>query len=155
MSERVRDVMMPVPWTVAADCPLPEAAQLMRSWDVREVFVVDHGRLCGVLTDTDIIVVAIASGRSPSELTAGDCGRADTPRLAADQLLPEALAHMRRHQARRLPVVDGDQLLGTAWIDDLQQAAQAHVAPAPSATPAANRASTPTWGPWPSHYRIP
>jgi CBS domain-containing protein len=140
MPERVRDVMMPVPWTVSAGCPLTEAARLMRSWDVREVFVVDDdGRLCGVLTETDIIVVAIASGRPPSQLTAGDCDRPDTPRLHAEQLLPDALADMRRHQVRRLPVVDhlhtggdgdggraddGDQLLGTAWIDDLQHATQ-------------------------------
>jgi CBS domain-containing protein len=94
----------------------------MRSWDVRELFVVDDGHLCGTLTDTDIIVIAIASGMSPSDLTAGDCYDAEAPSLDADQLIPEALAYMRVHQVRRVPVVDQGQLVGAAWLDDLELA---------------------------------
>jgi CBS domain-containing protein len=121
MSEHVRDVMMPAIWTVPATTPLSDAARLMRAWDVREVFVVDDGRLCGVLSDVDIVVLAIASGISPSELTVADCHDADAPRLPVDQLLPEAFAYMRRHRAQRLPVVDGDQLVGAVWMADLAE----------------------------------
>jgi CBS domain-containing protein len=120
MPKHVGDVMMPAPWTVGAECSLPEAARLMRAWDVREIFIVDDGRLCGVLTDADIIVWAIASGRDPSQLTAGDCHSPDSPRLGAEQPIPEALAYMRRHDVQRLPVIEGDQLVGTAWLGDLQ-----------------------------------
>jgi len=122
MPQHVRDVMMPTPWTVPAACTLPDAARLMRSWDVREAFVVDDGTFCGVLTDADIIVLAIASGRSPSELTARDCHDSGAPRIEVDQLILEALMYMRRHQLERVPVVDGDQLVGTLWIDDLERA---------------------------------
>jgi CBS domain-containing protein len=125
MTKRVRDVMTSAPWTLPASCPLQDAARLMRSWDAREVFVVDNGRLCGVLTDTDIIVVAIASGRSPTELTAGECHTRDALRLEVDEPLPHALAYMRLHQVDRVPVVDGDQLLGAVWMNDLERVTEA------------------------------
>jgi CBS-domain-containing membrane protein len=102
----------------------------MRSWDAREVLVVDDdGALCGLLRDTDVIVIAIASGRSPSELTAAECCDVDVPRVEADQFIVEAIEVMRFHQVRRLPVVEGSQLLGTVWLNDLEQAA-AHLSAA-------------------------
>lgn len=121
MPKRIRDVMTPLPWTVPASCPLPEAARRMRARDVHEVFVVDDGTFCGVLTDTDIIVVAIASGRPPAQLTAGDCHVPDAPRLHADQPVPDALAYLQLHQLHRVAVVDGDQLVGSVWRNEIEQ----------------------------------
>src|SRR6266545_1564390 len=65
-NKTVRDVMMPEPWTVDANVSIQEAAHSMRAWDLRDVLVTDRGELRGVLTDQDIIVLAIASGRHPS-----------------------------------------------------------------------------------------
>jgi len=124
MAKRVRDVMMPAQWAVPTTCPLPEAARLMRIWDVHEIFVVDRGALRGVLREIDIAVGAIASGRPPKLLTAADCHAPDAPRLAVDQPVDEALAYMRLHHLRRAPVVDNDQLVGAAWTNDLELATQ-------------------------------
>jgi anti-anti-sigma factor len=120
----VREVMVPVRWTVAADCPLAEAARLMRSWDVKEVYVVDDGALRGVLTDVDIVVLAIASGRSPTNLVAGDGLAPGTVSLQSDEPIVDALARLRQHGLRRAPVVDGDRLVGAAWVSDLELASQ-------------------------------
>jgi CBS domain-containing protein len=117
--------MTPAPWTVPASATLEEAARLMRSWDVREAFVVDGGVLCGVPTDTDIMVWAIASGRSPLELLARDCVAPSSPRVAIDESVAVALDYMRRHDAQRVPVVDGDELVGAAWLDDVERAVRA------------------------------
>ena len=127
MSTRVHDVMTPVPWTVPGGCSLEEAARLMRAWDVREVFVVDDGSgaLCGVLTDADIIVIAIASGKSPLVLTAAACATPSAPQLGDDIPIVEALVYMRLHEAQRVPVVDGGgRLVGAAWYDDVERAAR-------------------------------
>jgi CBS domain-containing protein len=124
MNQHVRDVMIPTPFTVDSGCPLPEAARLMRAWDVRDVLVVEDDILQGVLTDTDIIVMAIASGVPPSDLAAGDCVVREHPQLQVDQLVPEALAYLRCHQVNRVPVVDGDRLVGTVWAGDLEIASR-------------------------------
>lgn len=123
MAKTVRDVMMPEPWTIDAGTSLEETAQLMRAWDVREVLVTHNGELRGGLTDSDIIVLAIASGRKPSTITAGECANPDTPRLQVDQSTSQALDYMRRRNFRRVPVVDGDQLVGSISITDLVIAA--------------------------------
>jgi len=91
--------------------------------DVREVLVTDNGELRGALADTDIIVLAIASGLKPSTITAVECALPHTPRLDADQSTGQALDYMRHRELRRVPVVDGDQLVGSAWIADLAIAA--------------------------------
>ena len=122
MTKTVQDVMMPDPWAIDAQTSLEETAHLMRGWDVREVLVTDQGQLCGALTDRDIIVIAIASGRAPSTVTAGESANPDTERLRADQPIAEAFSHMRRHDLRRLPVVEGGKLVGCAWIADLAHA---------------------------------
>jgi anti-sigma B factor antagonist len=114
--------MVPAGWTVAVDCPLPEAARLMRARDVREVFVVDDATLRGVLSDVDIVVLAIASERSPADLVVADCLGASVVRLQSGQPILDALAHLQRHGLDRAPVVDGDELVGAAWITDLEQA---------------------------------
>jgi CBS domain-containing protein len=125
-NKTVRNVMMPEPWTVDAHVSLQEAAHAMRAWDLRSVLVTDDGELRGVLTDHDIIVLAIASGRNPSTLLAGECADPCPYTVAADDPADHAIDYMQRHGLRRLPVVDGQRLVGTVWITDLVIASHGH-----------------------------
>lgn len=128
MPRSVNEVIAPPSLTIEGTTPIDEAAQLMRARDVHQVIVTDQHRLLGVLTDSDIVVLAITAGRPPSGILAGEaCTR--TPHLRADQPVRDALATMRRHHLRQAPVVDPDgQLVGTAWISDVAAAAAATVA---------------------------
>jgi CBS domain-containing protein len=123
MLETVRDVMMPEPWTVDSRTSLEQAAHLMRSWDVREVLVTNDDDFCGVLRDSDIIVIAIASGCAPTTVTAGECANRDAPRLEGDHPVGDAVDYLRRHDLRYAPVVDGDHLIGRVWTTDLARVA--------------------------------
>jgi CBS domain-containing protein len=119
MVKVVRDVMLPDPWRVDATTSIEQTARLMRSWDATEVPIAENGNLCGLLSAEDIIVIAIAAGVSPRVLTAGECADEDSPRLEADAPVAPALESMRECERRWLPVVDGRQLVGTVWHDDL------------------------------------
>lgn len=128
MSKTVRDAMTPQPLTVDADASIERVARQMRRWDVRQVLVTDRGRYCGVLTDSDIIVLAIASGRPPSTVSAGEACDPDGPRLAPDQPTGDAIEYMRLNDQQHLPVVDRHgRLVGVAWIDDLLAAHPRHM----------------------------
>lgn len=122
-AETVRDVMMPEPWMVDASVTLDDAARLMRAWDVRDVLVTEAGELRGILTDEDMVVFAVASGRRPGDMTAGECCYPGVHRVAADTATADAAAFMHRNGLSRLPVVDGRQLVGAVWT--------AHLAPLP------------------------
>jgi len=116
---RVRDVMTQAQWILPADCPLTEGARRMRQWGVRWAFVVDAGRLLGVVTDTDLIVVALASGRPPSKVKIGDCHNPNAPRVDADQPLSKAYPDAHHTVAGWVAVVKGEFLLGIVRSTDL------------------------------------
>jgi signal-transduction protein with cAMP-binding, CBS, and nucleotidyltransferase domain len=120
MSKAVREAMMPEPLTIDAQDSIVDAAQRMRAWDVNDVLVVeDHDVFVGRLTDRDIVVLAIASGRHPAELTAGECADPTLPTVAPGDPLDRAAVVAGRHRLQRLPVVEGGRLLGTVWAADL------------------------------------
>jgi len=110
---KVREVM-----TAGAECvgeneTLVDAARKMRDLDVGALPICgEDNRLKGVLTDRDIVVKVIAEGGDPSSTTAGQLGEGKPVTIGADDSVEEALKTMSDHQVRRLPVIDGHQLVG-------------------------------------------
>jgi CBS domain-containing protein len=119
MVKLVREAMMPEPLTVDAGLSITETARLMRTWSASEVLVVEHSQLRGLLTDRDIVVIALASGRHPDTITAGECCTPDPPAVAADAPMEAAADLIARHGLRRLPVVEDGRPVGTIWATEL------------------------------------
>jgi CBS domain-containing protein len=119
MATTVRELMTPTPIAMAAGFPLDDAARRMRDHDVGDVIVLDGARVCGVVTDRDIVVRAVAEGRDPKATRLGDICSRDVVAVHPDES-PEAAARlMREHAVRRLPVLDGDTAIGIVSIGDL------------------------------------
>jgi len=51
---QLKDIMQRPVHTINSDCPLEEAARIMLSLDIGCLPVVDHDKLVGIITDTDI-----------------------------------------------------------------------------------------------------
>jgi CBS domain-containing protein len=108
-----RDIMTPDPQCVKEDQTLVDAARLMRDLDVGALPICGNDkRLKGMLTDRDIVVKCIADGGDPSTVTAGSLGQGKPVTIGADVDIREALEVMQEHQIRRLPVIDGHDLVG-------------------------------------------
>ena len=108
-----RDIMTPDPQCVKEDETLVDAARLMRDLDVGALPICGNDeRLKGMLTDRDIVVKCIADGGDPSSVTAGSLGQGKPVTIGADDDIQEALEVMQVHQVRRLPVIDGHDLVG-------------------------------------------
>ncbi|MCU1583885.1 MAG: putative signal transduction protein with domain [Microbacteriaceae bacterium] len=71
-----------------------------------------RGVLKGMLTDRDIVVKCIAQGGDPRSVTAGSLGEGKPITVGADDDVHEALRTMKSHQVRRLPVIDGHEMVG-------------------------------------------
>src|SRR5688572_21874362 len=114
----IRDVMTPNPRSVSPDDSIQNAARIMRDADTGVLPVVENGRPVGLVTDRDIVVRAVADGgqvsRPVREIFTGQVVTA-TP----DMSTREAAELMSEHQVRRLPVVEGEQLVGIVSIGDL------------------------------------
>ena len=112
MGKTVRDVMTPSVRIASPSQSLAEAAQMMKSEDAGSIPVVENGRVVGILTDRDITVRAVAEGADPKATRVADIASGDPVTVGPEENLDEALALMARHQVRRLPVVEANQLIG-------------------------------------------
>jgi len=116
---KVRDIMTTSVETIAPDTDLVAAARRMKELNVGSLPVVKEGRLIGIITDRDIVVRAVAEGR---ELLLERVETYLTPSpttISPDADAQQASELMAREQIRRLPVVEGDRLVGFLAIGDL------------------------------------
>ena len=105
--------------TAGSEADVLGVAQLMRDHSVGSVVICDtEGRPAAMVTDRDLAVRALAEERAPSEAIGEHASR---PLVTGEPEmdLEEAAALMVRHRVRRLPVVDGDDLVGIVTLDDI------------------------------------
>ncbi len=115
----VREVMTAGVETVRPTDPIADAANKMREQDVGGLVVVDEsGAVCGVVTDRDIAVRAVAEGLQPTS-TIGDIVTRDVTAISPDDTVEHAVRLMRDRSIRRLPVVADGRPIGIVSIGDL------------------------------------
>lgn len=120
MGTAVSDLMTPDPYAVGSGATIQEAAQLMRDADIGDVLVVrDDGTLCGIVTDRDLVVRAIAEGSDPAGTQVEEVCNHQVVSITSKEPVDAALSLMRQHNIRRLPVVDKDNLVGIVTLGDL------------------------------------
>jgi CBS domain-containing protein len=97
-----------------------DAAKKMKQLDVGVLPICgDDDRLKGMITDRDIVLKVLADGRDPGDTKAGELGEGKPVTIGADDSVSEALATMKEHAVRRLPVIDGHELVGIVSQGDL------------------------------------
>lgn len=90
-----------------------DAARKMRDLDVGALPICgDDNRLKGMITDRDIVMNCVAEGMDTSEVKVADYAGDEVVTIGADDSIEEALSTMTRHGVRRLPVIDGHDLVG-------------------------------------------
>jgi CBS domain-containing protein len=128
--------MTPEPVTLPLDAPLTEAARLMRDNEISGVLVTQDGRLCGLLTDRDIVVRAVAEGRDLTGTRLADICSAGLVTVSPDDEADAALQLMLDQAVGRLPVVEDGRPVGIVSIGDLAPERDAAAALAGSGPPA-------------------
>jgi CBS domain-containing protein len=116
----IQEVMTPTPAQLPTSATVGEAAQLMRDRDVGAVLVVDEAGLCGLITDRDIVVRAVAISKDPCRVKLADICSRKVWSLSPSVPVGQAAELMREKAIRRLPVID-DQArpVGVVSLGDL------------------------------------
>ena len=118
-----RDIMTADVTCVGENESLADAARKMADLDVGALPICgEDNRLKGMLTDRDIVVKALAQGRNLNEITAGQLAEGKPVTIGADDDVTEILRTMGSHQVRRLPVIDGHDLVGMVAVADVARA---------------------------------
>ena len=115
---RIAEVMTQGVVTAESGDSLQHVGELMRDRNVGSVVICDDGRPVGVITDRDL-ALAVVADRIESGSRAGDHASRPIVTGEVEMDLEEAVAIMIQHRIRRLPVTQGDGLVGIVTIDDL------------------------------------
>ena len=120
--KKARDVMSPDCTCIGENDSVLDAARRLAELDVGSLPICgEDDRLKGMLTDRDIVVKVLAKDKDPSSVKAGELGQGDgeTVTIGADDSIDEALRTMIDHKVRRLPVIDGQRMVGIISQADL------------------------------------
>lgn len=118
---KVEQLMTPSPATCGLSDNLAQVVE--RMWDANcgiIPVVDDTAHVISVITDRDICVAAATRGLAPSEIRAADMQRKPVVACRPEDDLQSALALMKQHHVRRLPVTTEDGVLhGIISLDDI------------------------------------
>jgi CBS domain-containing protein len=115
MSKTAREIMTTDCTCVGENDTIIQAAEQLARLNVGAMPICgEDNRLKGMLTDRDIVTKVLAEGKDPASTRAGEIGRGDgqTITIGADDSIEDALRTMSENQVRRLPVIDGHELVG-------------------------------------------
>jgi CBS domain-containing protein len=117
---KIKDIMTTDVRTCSPGTNLAAAAALMLDGDCGILPVVDEGKLVGVVTDRDMYIALATRHKPASHVTVGDVARKSVFTCDPDDDVHAALATMKEHRVRRLPVEGfGGTVLGIVSVNDI------------------------------------
>lgn len=130
---KVREVMTSPAIRISPEESASVAARTLTHYNIGALPVCGaDGRICGMLTDRDIVTRCLAANRMPGNTTVRDIMTGSVVAVRPDMDTGAAASLMAREQVRRLPVVENGRLCGVISLGDLSQNEQS----APDATDA-------------------
>ena len=128
MTTTIAEIMTHDVTVISPNDNVQQAAKMMADWNVGSLPVCNGKRLEGIITDRDITVRAVASGKTPSDVRVSDIMSSGTHWCFQDQTVGEVLQQMGDAQIRRLPVVDRNmELVGIVALGDIATRHKAEV----------------------------
>jgi CBS domain-containing protein len=113
MGKTARDIMSGDAECVQETDSVLDAAKALADKNVGAMPICgEDERLKGMLTDRDIVVKVLAQGKDPSSTKVSELAEGKPVTIGADDSIDEALSTMAEHKVRRLPVIDGHELIG-------------------------------------------
>lgn len=107
--------------TADPETPVADLAATMEAESVGSVVVTNDETPVGIVTDRDLALRALREGDDPGEGTAESVMSDDLRTIERDAGFYEATTLMADHGVRRLPVCEGDTLVGIVTADDLSE----------------------------------
>jgi CBS domain-containing protein len=118
---KIEQIMTPSPATCGPTDNLGQVVEHMWDADCGIVPVVDDGgHLLGLITDRDICIATGTRDLAPAQIRAADMVRGSVVTCRPDDDLQTALALMKQHRLRRLPVTTEEGVLhGIVSLNDV------------------------------------
>lgn len=117
---KVRELMTTPAIRISADESVEVAARTLAHYNIGALPVCgSDGRVCGLVTDRDLVTRCLASGKMPVHIKIRDVMTGNVVSVRPDMEAGAAAHLMGRQQVRRLPVVENGKLCGMVSLGDL------------------------------------
>jgi CBS domain-containing protein len=117
---KIREIMTTPAVQIRQSETVDVAARTMARYNIGAMPVCGaDGKLCGVLTDRDLVTRCLAAGRQPEQTIVADVMSGNVVSAQPDMDVAVAAHLMGRLQVRRLPVVENGALCGMVSLGDL------------------------------------
>ena len=121
MAKTVSDVMTRDPVAMSSGASVREAAKAMSDMRIGTVVVMEGDKPCGIVTDRDITVRAVATGSDPMSTKLADICSHDIAAVRPDQSVDDAMQMMKSHDVKRVLVMTDSKLMGIVSLADLSR----------------------------------
>ena len=115
----IKDIMSKSVVSVHPNESVEVAARTMTQYNIGILPVCANGKLCGVVTDRDIVTRCLAANRQPSNTQVRQVMTQQVTTAEPDMEIGAAAHLMGRKQIRRLPVVENGKLCGMVSLGDM------------------------------------
>ncbi len=117
---KVRDLMTKPAIHISPNESVEVAARTLTHYNIGILPVCSgDGKLCGLVTDRDLVTRCLASGKRPSQTAVREVMTGRVIAVQPDMESGVAAHLMGRQQVRRLPVVEEGRLCGVVSLGDL------------------------------------
>ena len=117
---KVRDIMTNTVIGIGAEESVEVAARQLAHYNIGALPVLSQdGKVCGMVTDRDLVIRCVASGQAPANTTVRQVMTKQVVSAQPDMEVGVAAHLMGRQQVRRLPVTENGKLCGMVSLGDL------------------------------------
>jgi acetoin utilization protein AcuB len=122
LHQPIRNFMTPAPHSIGRDQPLSMAHERMRGWGVRHLPVLDGGKLVGILSQRDALLIETLRDVNPAEVPVEDAMTSDVYIVSPDAPIGEVASAMAEHKYGCAVVMNGTHLAGIFTTTDALRA---------------------------------
>jgi acetoin utilization protein AcuB len=112
LQQPIRDFMTPAPHSIGRDQPLSIAHERMRGWGIRHLPVLEGGKLVGILSQRDALLIETLRDVDPAKVSVEEAMTSDVYLVSPDASLGEVASAMAEHKYGCAVVMNGAHLTG-------------------------------------------
>lgn len=115
----VKDIMQEEVQKIASSTTVEDAAKTMAEEEVRYLIVTRNSKLAGIVTENDILRKVVAEGREPAKTRIDEIMVKKVIHIGPEKTIEDAAKTMTDEKIKKLPVVEGDKLIGIITAADM------------------------------------
>jgi CBS domain-containing protein len=119
---KIEDLMIRSVITMSPDASAYEAVRISNKNKIGCLVVVDNSQIVGILTERDLLERVLEKCRNPKETKISEIMTRHVVMGKPDMELSEATRLMFENNVKKLPIIDGNRLVGIVTLTDIARA---------------------------------